>query len=197
MATKAQIEANRRNARKSTGPRTARGKAAVSQNALRHGLFARTFTPDALNEIRRLEESFRSEYQPATSMEILRVRQLAVSAWSMIQAGRLEVLIFGRNRPVDEPGPTLALGIAFDRDCRGPDHLMKLLRVRSRAAASFGLALFTIRLGWRVRSPPADLLGAMAAPIQSEELRRLHTGLPKGLVALGLDLEVELGQATR
>lgn len=41
MATEAQILANRRNAQKSTGPRTPQGKAAVSQNAVKHGLLAR------------------------------------------------------------------------------------------------------------------------------------------------------------
>ena len=40
MATQAQILANRRNARKSTGPRTRHGKALASQNALKHGLSA-------------------------------------------------------------------------------------------------------------------------------------------------------------
>ena len=40
MATEAQINANRRNSHKSTGPQTAEGKAAVSHNAVKHGLFA-------------------------------------------------------------------------------------------------------------------------------------------------------------
>ena len=40
MSTKAQIKANQQNAQKSTGPQTAQGKAVVSQNAVKHGLFA-------------------------------------------------------------------------------------------------------------------------------------------------------------
>ena len=38
MATAKQVAANRRNAQRSTGPRTAAGKSASSRNALRHGL---------------------------------------------------------------------------------------------------------------------------------------------------------------
>src|ERR1022692_3897001 len=38
--TEAQVNANRENARKSSGPRTAEGKAASSRNSLKHGLCA-------------------------------------------------------------------------------------------------------------------------------------------------------------
>ena len=38
MASSAQIRANRRNAKKSTGPRTAGGRKTSSQNAKRHGI---------------------------------------------------------------------------------------------------------------------------------------------------------------
>jgi hypothetical protein len=38
MTTERKIEANRKNSKLSTGPRTTRGRAHVSRNALRHGL---------------------------------------------------------------------------------------------------------------------------------------------------------------
>ena len=40
MATTNQIEANRKNAQKSTGPKSAQGKADVAKNATKHGLTA-------------------------------------------------------------------------------------------------------------------------------------------------------------
>ena len=45
MASAAQIEANRRNAQKSTGPKTERGKARARRNAITHGMTARTIMP--------------------------------------------------------------------------------------------------------------------------------------------------------
>jgi len=42
MTTEAQMAANRANARKSTGPRMPEGRAVVAQNAVKHGLLART-----------------------------------------------------------------------------------------------------------------------------------------------------------
>src|SRR5262245_38643424 len=45
MISAKRVEANRANAKKSTGPRTVRGKSRVSRNALRHGLRA-MLSPD-------------------------------------------------------------------------------------------------------------------------------------------------------
>ena len=41
MTSDKKVEANRRNALKSTGPKTLEGKSAVRMNALKHGLLSR------------------------------------------------------------------------------------------------------------------------------------------------------------
>ena len=51
MASQAQITANRENAKKSTGPKTAEGKSRSSQNALKHGYnSAELVIPEDLRE---------------------------------------------------------------------------------------------------------------------------------------------------
>jgi hypothetical protein len=45
VATAAQIAANRRNAQRSTGPKTERGRARAKRNAITHGMTARTIMP--------------------------------------------------------------------------------------------------------------------------------------------------------
>ena len=58
MASEPLRRANRRNAASSTGPRTARGKARASRNALRHGLGAiRLDEAEAAGEVRRIVQA--------------------------------------------------------------------------------------------------------------------------------------------
>ena len=56
MATQAQIDANRRNARKSTGPKTLKGKLVVSKNAVKHGLKATGKMTEIQIEIKKENE---------------------------------------------------------------------------------------------------------------------------------------------
>ena len=92
MPTRAQIRANRNNAKKSTGPRTEEGKARVSKNALKHGLLARdTVLPgedpaDFDSQLSALE----ADIQPANSLEFELVRQIADAQWGMRRLTRLE-----------------------------------------------------------------------------------------------------------
>jgi hypothetical protein len=67
MATERQVEANRLNALKSTGPRTHEGKAISRANAVKHGLAADILVSDSLQEAlaARLDE-WRDHYKPDT-----------------------------------------------------------------------------------------------------------------------------------
>jgi hypothetical protein len=96
MATPKQIEANRRNALKSTGPRTPEGKAAVSMNALKHGLRARTVVLPSENaeEFHQLCDDLEAEWQPQSRTEQFYVEQMAVSQWKLNRMEIGEVNVF-------------------------------------------------------------------------------------------------------
>jgi hypothetical protein len=79
VATAAQIAANRLNAHRSTGPRSAEGKAASSRNALSHGAYADDDTILATTSDTYLED-FRARFQPADALEAHLVEHLAVLA---------------------------------------------------------------------------------------------------------------------
>ena len=92
MPTNAQIKANRKNAKKSTGPRTEEGKSRVAKNALKHGLLARdTVLPgeDPADFDRQLS-ALEADIQPANSLEFELVRQIADAQWRMRRLTRLE-----------------------------------------------------------------------------------------------------------
>jgi hypothetical protein len=96
MTSERKAKANRRNALKSTGPRTPEGKAAVRLNALGHGLLSREVLlpgedPEALRE---LGESLRAELQPVGELENLLVDRIVAAGWRLRRLGRVEAGIF-------------------------------------------------------------------------------------------------------
>jgi hypothetical protein len=96
MATLKQFEANRRNAQKSTGPKTPEGKAAVSMNALRHGLRARTVVLPGENreEFNHLCDDLEVEWHPQSRTEQFYLEQMAVSQWKLTRMEVGEAAIF-------------------------------------------------------------------------------------------------------
>ena len=92
MATEQQIKANRRNARKSTGPRTPQGKAVVSRNAVKHGLLScEVLLPDEEGEaLADLSELLRSEFQPKGYLETLLVDRIVGLVWRLRRMGQIE-----------------------------------------------------------------------------------------------------------
>jgi len=82
MTTQRQIDANRRNAQKSTGPKTPEGKARSRRNALKHGLSGAgaVLSLDDHDEIAERLESWRPSYRPETPQAEWYFRQLIVSS---------------------------------------------------------------------------------------------------------------------
>jgi hypothetical protein len=85
-------EANRRNARKSTGPRTREGKEAVRLNSLTHGAFAADLLLPGENAraFRALEENFRRHYRPANPEEEFFLNRMVLAAWRLQRLAAME-----------------------------------------------------------------------------------------------------------
>src|SRR5438094_293914 len=91
-----QLDANRRNALKSTGPKTPQGKAAVSMNSLRHGLRARTVVLPGENrdEFDQLCDDLEAEWEPQSRTAKFYLEQMAVSQWKLTRMEVAEAGIF-------------------------------------------------------------------------------------------------------
>lgn len=100
MTSEKQIEANRRNARMSTGPRTREGKASVRHNALHHGLTAQeVLIPDEDAEAYEdLQECLRRDLDPVGVVEDQLVDRIVVSIWRLRRVQRVEAGIFTLER---------------------------------------------------------------------------------------------------
>ncbi len=92
MATEKQIAANRRNAVKSTGPRTPEGKAKVSKNALTHGLLSRDILipGEDAEELAAFRQGMVAELAPEGALEWLLADRVVAAAWRLRRATRLE-----------------------------------------------------------------------------------------------------------
>ena len=93
MATDQQIAANRINAQKSTGPRSAAGKTQSAQNSRKHGFACSIYTVAHLentDEIVGLRQDAIDVYHPANSQELWAVERIALCQLSLLRASRLE-----------------------------------------------------------------------------------------------------------
>ena len=92
MSTEAQINANRQNAQKSTGPKTAEGKAAVSQNALKHGLFAAgaVISVEDPADYELYRDEYLAELLPVGMTESVLAERIVSLAWRLQRAERMQ-----------------------------------------------------------------------------------------------------------
>lgn len=158
MSTEAQINANRLNSAKSTGPKTPEGKAAVSQNALKHGLTAENdiISSEVPAEFEAFRDDAMNDYRPSTAVEYTLVQRVVSLTWrlrriGLIQNQVLEILnkknssksfekfyksiLPQMNDPTDED-PALALGRVAINDFTRHKILDRLLMYERRTEHS-------------------------------------------------------------
>ena len=85
MSTRAQLAANRRNAKKSTGPQTENGKAAASRNARKHGLHSRDVVCSAEKsfEYQSFAAALCADLAPVGEVEEQLVDRIATCTWRL------------------------------------------------------------------------------------------------------------------
>ena len=128
----ARAEASRKNGARSRGPKTAEGKARSARNALKHGLRAQkhvVLPEEDGGEFRALEAAFVAELSPVGSLQAVLAQRIAVAAWRLKRADRIEAELLARQ------GGDGDLGLAVIRDANGAGALPTLLRYRGGALA--------------------------------------------------------------
>jgi hypothetical protein len=139
----ARAEASRKNGAKSRGPRTEEGKARSAQNALRHGLRAQKYVvlpEEDAREFADLQAAMIEELAPVGALQVVLARRVAIAAWRLERADRLEVELFAERRFRDG-----GLGNALIRDGHSTRSFETLLRYRGAAMAEFWRALRTLK----------------------------------------------------
>src|SRR5690242_2567340 len=96
MTSLRQIEANRRNARLSTGPMTDEGKRRSRQNAVRHGLTAETVIDELedAEDYAAFEMAVTADYDAQSAVERELVLRLASLLWRLRRATAIESGLF-------------------------------------------------------------------------------------------------------
>ena len=96
MSSYRQIEANRGNARKSTGPRTQAGKMMSRRNAVRHGLTAETVIGalEDAEDYKAFEAAITADYNAQSAVERELVLRLASILWRLRRATTMETGLF-------------------------------------------------------------------------------------------------------
>ncbi len=98
--TNKQLLANRQNALKSTGPRTASGKSIASRNAVSHGLRAQqiVIAGESQGEYNDFREVLVARMLPADPLEELLVDRIAASFWRLRRSEIIEARIYDNLR---------------------------------------------------------------------------------------------------
>ncbi len=136
MASEKQINANRQNASKSTGPKTLAGKSSVGKNAIKHGLTSsqNLIKGESQAEFDLHSEQLYKEHDPIGSMETHLVERIITLIWRLKRVIRAQTTalnalhyshkkrdrrldaILKRNKPDSPPPPDHEFGEVTVKD---------------------------------------------------------------------------------
>jgi len=176
MATESQIKANRKNAKKSTGPKTPQGKAKSAQNATTHGLTAThdVIKGESQDQFDAHKQSFLDTLNPKNAVETFLADRVASLAWRLNRAGRIERQMLDgfaadlqylreHRSPWDYPSssedPDLTLGCAVRRDLDNDKAIDRFMLYERRIESSLFKCLTA--LNYRKRKKTTDASGSV------------------------------------
>ena len=176
----ARAEASRQNGAKSRGPKTPEGRARSAQNALKHGLRAEKYLvlpEEDAAEFAGLEAALVEELAPVGALQTLLAQRVAVAAWRLARADRIETELF------EERGyGNASSGLALIRDGNGTRSFETLLRYRGAAMAEFWRALKTLKALQAEQAAVGDMAAtgypAAERPAPPPPARRAHGPIP-------------------
>lgn len=170
MATQKQIEANRRNAQKSTGPKTEEGKSNSRLNSLQHGLGAIHVPLPHENpmELHDLRQGLIDTYQPANKQEMMLVDNIASAYLRMQRASRFEAALMNgqilniktKHGKSLDPDPTDDMGVILAMADENLEQAWRQLeRYEKRATSAYYRGIETLRKlqNDRKREPAREL----------------------------------------
>lgn len=164
MASEAQIRANRENALKSTGPKTAEGKINSARNSLMHGFYSRRFVilPGEEEEFNTFILALQLDLKPVTPIEEIVFQQLAQAAWNIERCHKAEAaLAAGSLNPEIDP----LLDDANEAKLRRIDSCLR------RSQSAFHKNLSQLRTLQAERKSREEVAAGSDAPSPSSELR--------------------------
>lgn len=138
MTQNARLQANRTNALRSTGPRSAEGRATASKNATKHGLLSRevVLSDEDRSEFDAFARAMRRALAPVGVVEHSLADRAIAAAWRLRRLERVETLLLEGGRK-NWRGDEVGLSSGFVGLCVNGDVFSKLSRYEAAIERSF------------------------------------------------------------
>src|SRR5271169_90477 len=180
MTSLRQIESNRRNALRSTGPQTEAGKQRSSGSAVRHGLTAETVIEplEDPEDYKAFEQAVTADYDAETAVERELILRLASLLWrlrrsTLIETGLLQIQREHPTRPTQSPSRDRTL-VAAARIGRSANIVQRLDACSNYSINSETLANTSTKPEPQVPEPRFRNRAALLAGLPSRQ-QRLRT----------------------